>query len=113
MDAALDAVFLRVETAFTTLVDSIAAYNPSLQAAGDLIAADDELARGMDQRKQRPQTPLHPADPSSCAAPREQRPHPRPARRKRGPRGAVQDVRGHPLEHATPAFRNTRHRIPP
>ena len=50
MDATLDAVFVRVETAFTTLVDSIAAYNPSLQAAGDLIAADDELARGMDQR---------------------------------------------------------------
>ena len=50
MDATLDAVFQRVETAFTTLVDSIAAYNPSLQAAGDLLAADDELARGIDQR---------------------------------------------------------------
>lgn len=50
MNATIDAVFVRVETAFTTLVDSIAAYNPSLQAAGDLIAADDDLARGMDQR---------------------------------------------------------------
>ncbi|KAJ4347278.1 uncharacterized protein N0V89_011218 [Didymosphaeria variabile] len=52
MDATLDGVFSRVETAFTTLVDSIAAYNPSLQAAGDLIAADDELARGIDQLAQ-------------------------------------------------------------
>ena len=52
MDVTLDGVFSRVETAFTTLVDSIAAYNPSLQAAGDLIAADDELARGIDKRNQ-------------------------------------------------------------
>jgi hypothetical protein len=50
MDVALDGVFSRVETAFATLVDSIAAYNPSLQAAGALIAADDELARGIDKR---------------------------------------------------------------
>ncbi|KAK7187391.1 hypothetical protein DPSP01_002517 [Paraphaeosphaeria sporulosa] len=52
MDVTLDGVFSRVETAFTTLVDSIAAYNPSLQAAGDLIAADDELARGIDKLAQ-------------------------------------------------------------
>ncbi|KAL1595175.1 hypothetical protein SLS60_009863 [Paraconiothyrium brasiliense] len=52
MDVTLDRVFSRVETAFTTLVDSIAAYNPSLQAAGDLISADDELARGIDQLAQ-------------------------------------------------------------
>ncbi|KAF9732945.1 hypothetical protein PMIN06_008708 [Paraphaeosphaeria minitans] len=52
MDVTLDGVFSRVETAFTTLVDSIAAYNPSLQAASDLIAADDELARGIDKLAQ-------------------------------------------------------------
>ena len=60
MDVTLDAVFSRVETAFTTLVDSIAAYNPSLQAAGDLLAADDELARGLDKRThRRPQLPTY------------------------------------------------------
>ena len=59
MNATIDAVFVRVETAFTTLVDSIAAYNPSLQAAGDLIAADDDLARGMDQRA----SPVSPSAP--------------------------------------------------
>ncbi|KAF1979602.1 hypothetical protein BU23DRAFT_101325 [Bimuria novae-zelandiae CBS 107.79] len=52
MDATLDAGFQRVETALTMLVDSIAAYNPSLQAAAELIAADDELARGIEQLAQ-------------------------------------------------------------
>lgn len=51
MDHVLQAQFQRVETGLATLVDSIAAYNPSLQAAVDLIAADDDLARGLDQRK--------------------------------------------------------------
>lgn len=57
MDLALDAVFQRVETAFTTLVDSIATYNPSLQAAGHLVAADQDLARQIDQRT--PRQPAH------------------------------------------------------
>ena len=51
MDVKLDAAFQRVETAFTTLVDSIAAYNPSLQAAGHLLAAEEELTHGIDQRR--------------------------------------------------------------
>lgn len=51
MDAILQARFERIETALTTLVDSIAAYNPSHQAAVDIIAANDHLAKGLDQRK--------------------------------------------------------------
>jgi hypothetical protein len=50
MDDSLHAQFQRIEAALGTLVDSIAAYNPSPQAAADLMAADDELSRGLDQR---------------------------------------------------------------
>ncbi|KAF2195051.1 hypothetical protein K469DRAFT_722389 [Zopfia rhizophila CBS 207.26] len=49
MDIELQAQFHRVETALGTLVDSIASYNPSPQAAVDLVAADDELGKGLDQ----------------------------------------------------------------
>ncbi|KAH7410328.1 mediator of RNA polymerase II transcription subunit 4 [Phaeosphaeria sp. MPI-PUGE-AT-0046c] len=49
MDALLSAQFDRVEKALGTLVDSIAAYNPSPQAALDLVAADDALSQGLDQ----------------------------------------------------------------
>ncbi|KAF2687601.1 mediator of RNA polymerase II transcription subunit 4 [Lentithecium fluviatile CBS 122367] len=52
MDDTLNAQFQRIETALSTLVDSIAAYNPSPQAAVELIAADDELSRGLDQLTQ-------------------------------------------------------------
>jgi hypothetical protein len=51
MEDVLSAQFDRVEKALSTLVDSIAAYNPSPQAALDLVAADDELSQGLDQRK--------------------------------------------------------------
>ena len=37
----------RVETALNTLIESIASYNPSVTAANDLLAADDELAQGV------------------------------------------------------------------
>jgi hypothetical protein len=50
MDSILQAQFERVETALTSLVDSIASYNPSTQAAQDLVAADDELSVGLDER---------------------------------------------------------------
>ncbi|OJD32489.1 mediator of rna polymerase ii transcription subunit 4 protein [Diplodia corticola] len=50
MDALLDQHFQRVETALNTLIDSIASYNPSQQAVVDLVAADDELSRGLEQR---------------------------------------------------------------
>ncbi|KAL6707573.1 hypothetical protein ACN47E_003922 [Coniothyrium glycines] len=49
MDDILTAQFDRVERALGTLVDSIAAYNPSPQAAIDLVAADDDLSQGLDQ----------------------------------------------------------------
>ncbi|RYN49783.1 hypothetical protein AA0118_g5208 [Alternaria tenuissima] len=49
MDDILNEQFERVEKALTTLVDSIAAYNPATQAAVDLVAADDELSEGLDQ----------------------------------------------------------------
>lgn len=50
MDDVLNEQFNRVEKALTTLVDSIAAYNPATQAAVDLVAADDQLSEGLDQR---------------------------------------------------------------
>jgi hypothetical protein len=50
MDDMLSTQFDRVEKALATLVDSIAAYNPSPQAALDLVAADDQLSQGLDQR---------------------------------------------------------------
>jgi hypothetical protein len=49
MEDILTAQFDRVEKALSTLVDSIAAYNPSPQAAIDLVAADEELSQGLDQ----------------------------------------------------------------
>lgn len=51
MDDVLQAQFDRVEQALGTLVDSIASYNPNHQAAIDLVAADDELSHGLDQRR--------------------------------------------------------------
>jgi hypothetical protein len=51
MDDVLQAQFDRVEQALGTLVDSIASYNPNPQAAIDLVAADDELSHGLDQRR--------------------------------------------------------------
>jgi hypothetical protein len=52
MDETLQAQFQRIEVALGTLVESIAAYNPSPQAAAELIAADDELSRGLDKLTQ-------------------------------------------------------------
>lgn len=51
MDDVLQAQFERVEHALGTLVDSIASYNPNPQAATDLVAADEQLSHGLDQRK--------------------------------------------------------------
>lgn len=50
MDEILNAHYERVERALATLIDSITAYNPSPQAALDLVAADDDLSQGLDQR---------------------------------------------------------------
>lgn len=51
MDAILQAQFQRVETALNSLIDSISAYTPSPVDALALIEADDELSRGLEQRK--------------------------------------------------------------
>ncbi|OAA66547.1 mediator of RNA polymerase 2 transcription subunit 4 [Niveomyces insectorum RCEF 264] len=48
MDKYIDARFDRVEKALTTLIDSIAKYNPSTALAEDLLAADKELSQGLE-----------------------------------------------------------------
>lgn len=49
MEAVLQSQLDRVETALATLIESIASYNPSIIAANDLLAADDELNNGVKQ----------------------------------------------------------------
>lgn len=49
MDAILGERFQRVEAALNMLIDSITSYNPSLQAAKDLVAADDYFSEGLEQ----------------------------------------------------------------
>jgi hypothetical protein len=51
MDVILEEHFQRVETALNTLIDSITTYNPSVQAAEDLVVADDEFSKGLEQCK--------------------------------------------------------------
>ncbi|KAF2457430.1 vitamin-D-receptor interacting mediator subunit 4-domain-containing protein [Lineolata rhizophorae] len=48
MEAHLEACFQREEEALNALVDSITSYNPSVSAAQDLLAADEELGRGVE-----------------------------------------------------------------
>jgi predicted RNA-binding protein with PIN domain len=50
MEDILEERFQRVETALNTLIDSITTYNPSVQAAQDLVVADDEFSKGLEQR---------------------------------------------------------------
>jgi hypothetical protein len=78
MDDILQAQFERVDLALGTLVDSIAAYNPSPQAAVDLLAADDELSRGLDQRTHFPRflSTKPELTKSSHQAPSQLYPHP-------------------------------------
>lgn len=49
MNQLLDVAYERYEYQFSTLLESIAANNPSPQAALDLIAADDELSQALAQ----------------------------------------------------------------
>ncbi|KAK4985827.1 hypothetical protein LTR66_008062 [Elasticomyces elasticus] len=49
MLANFQARYARVETALNTLVDSIASYNPSVAAADELVAADDEVSESLHQ----------------------------------------------------------------
>ena len=50
MDTILDAQLERMETALGTLLSSIITYNPSVSAADELLLADDELSKGLEQR---------------------------------------------------------------
>lgn len=51
MNATLQSQLDRVESSLNTLIDSITTYNPSVPAAIDLLSADDELTKGLEQRK--------------------------------------------------------------
>jgi hypothetical protein len=110
MDSVLLTQFQRVEAALSTLVDSIASYNPSHQAALDLVAADDELSRGLDERTE----DIHlrkwtSADSSSCQTPGQPQSHPGPARPRRSPRSATLVGHHHPRRTPPRALRNPRH----
>lgn len=50
MNKILQDQLTRLEAALTTLSDSVTSYNPSPDAARELIAADDALSEGLDQR---------------------------------------------------------------
>lgn len=43
--------YQRVDKALNTLIESIAAYNPSVSAADELVAADDEVNESLEQRR--------------------------------------------------------------
>lgn len=49
MNTIIQAQLDRVETALNTLIESIASYNPSIPAANALLAADDDLNKGLKQ----------------------------------------------------------------
>ncbi len=57
MDKHIDARFDRVEKALSTLIDSIAKYNPSIAHANELAAADRELSKGLEDCERRPPPP--------------------------------------------------------
>lgn len=51
MEAIVQSRLDRVEVVLNTLIDSIASYIPSTTAASDLLEADDELNKSVDQCK--------------------------------------------------------------
>ncbi len=51
MNDIIQAQLDRVETALNSLVDSITSYNPSVPAAVDLLSADNDLTKGLEQSK--------------------------------------------------------------
>lgn len=57
MDALIYGKLDGVETALSTLIDSITSYNPSVAAATGLLNADDELDSAVKQRME-PFSPL-------------------------------------------------------
>ena len=50
MDSVIQGQLDRIDAALNSLVESIASYNPSVTAANDLLAADDELCKGVKTR---------------------------------------------------------------
>lgn len=61
MLSVFQARFQRLETALNTLVESVAAYNPSVSAADALVAADEDLEESLGQRKHSSLGPLCPS----------------------------------------------------
>ena len=51
MNSIIQSQLDRVDNALNALIASIESYNPSVPAAIDLLAADDELQRGVKLRK--------------------------------------------------------------
>lgn len=49
MDKQIDARFERLDKSLTTLIDSIAKYNPTISQGNDLIAAEAELSKGLEE----------------------------------------------------------------
>ena len=49
MDTILQAQLDRIETALTTLTESVTAYNPSIPAAQALLSADDDLQQSLEE----------------------------------------------------------------
>lgn len=50
MQAILQERYDRVERALDTLIDSVTAYNPSLNAADELVTADEDVNESLEQR---------------------------------------------------------------
>jgi hypothetical protein len=98
MEDILSTQFDRVEKALSTLVDSIAAYNPSPQAAVDLVAADDQLSHGLDQRENpwQRRSRWQKLTPHSLSAPSKPRSNSSLAHRSRSSGGTAQDIRLRP-----------------
>ena len=51
MEAEISTQFDKLEDAFQELIESITTYNPSVKAAEELLAADDDLSSGLEKRK--------------------------------------------------------------
>jgi len=51
MLSTLQARYQRMEKALDALVDSVTAYNPSVTAADELVAADEDVNEGLEERR--------------------------------------------------------------
>lgn len=132
MNAALQSQLDRVESSLNTLIDSITTYNPSVPAAIDLLSADDELTKGLEQRKPafipppalpRPSsiTPIRsstalsppPTNPTlplpSGNPPSQPRPPPNPPHNRHHPRRPAQNHPNPPRRHARRPPRHPGH----